>query len=87
MDAARALRPKIEQVFERYPRNAPLPRALTCMCVATNQLDCAFHFVEAWRDNAASEDERKRAEAQLSWLQSHPLGTPAPAAPVTAEAH
>lgn len=87
VEAAKALRPKVESVFERYPRNSPLPRALSRMCVATKQLDCAFHFVEVWRDNASSEADRKRAEAELSRLQSAPLGTPPAPQAVTAEAH
>jgi hypothetical protein len=81
--AAKSFVPQAQQLLERFPRNSNLPRSLARLCIATRQMDCAFQYVEVWRDTALTDGDRSLAETTLSHLKNNPLGvapTPPPAA-------
>lgn len=72
---ARTLVPNADKVMAHYGQNAALARAVTEMCAATGQDECARQFAQTWRAAALSDADRERAEAQLSRLRDAPPGS------------
>ena len=67
---AKEFLPKIEQVFYQHPRNAALAKSIASMCAQVGDLDNAFKFAVAFRNNARTDGDRDSAAAYLSHLKA-----------------
>jgi len=68
MDAAAALRPKVEKVQLRYSYSGELARSLSGLCATMNDVEAALQYALVWQRHAMDPGSRAAAAAYVSRL-------------------
>jgi hypothetical protein len=70
VEAAKKLKPVMEQAFNRYAYDAELARGLVRICLVSGDLNDALKFAVTWQENAKSVTDEDQATAYVSRLKA-----------------
>jgi tetratricopeptide (TPR) repeat protein len=69
-EAAKKLKPVMEQAFNRYAHDAELARGLVGICLVSGDLDDALKFAVAWQNTAKNDGDEDQASAYVSRIKA-----------------